>query len=516
ITGILFFVARPRLLAAGALHQYAAALAVRNQRALASGLERLFLARRFPLLALLRPVEFCAGLRDHLLAKLLAQHAGLHFLGLAFLDLAELERAVGHADQPIHLEPEMRHHIAHLAVLALADRKHQPDIGALVALQRGVDRPVFDAVDLDAILQLIELRLRHLAVGANAVAPEPAGIRQFQHTGEPTIIGEQQKPLGVEIEPSDRDQPWQAFRQIVEHGRPPLGVGMRRHQSPGLVIEKQPRAFARRQRLSIDHDHVVGGDVERRRVDDAAVDGDAALRDHLLGIAARGKARARQCLCNALTGFLRLYFLARGAPVEIGLPLAVGAAAAKGRTLREDLAVVLIVAARTIGETAFAARMAIVAAAAGLLIALEPGAAEFGAIFTRVIVARTREARPPVAIVAWPVVTGLVEFRPVGFSLAIAARRTLETFLALLPGLRFTARRTIAEILVKILAKILARAAIPAAVAILGTTGEFALAAKLPLGPIAVARRPRAIGAIPARPVAAPTKIFAARRIRAL
>src|SRR6185312_5764413 len=139
ITGILFFVARPRLLAAGALHQYAAALAVRNQRALACGLERLFLARRFPLLALLRPVEFCAGLRDHLLAKLLAQHAGLHFLGLAFLDLAELERAVGHADQPVHLEPEMRHHIAHLAVLALADRKHQPDIGALVALQRGVD-----------------------------------------------------------------------------------------------------------------------------------------------------------------------------------------------------------------------------------------------------------------------------------------------------------------------------------------------------------------------------------------
>src|SRR5207237_8384118 len=73
------FVAGPRLLAAGALHQHTAALAVCDQRALARGLERLFFARRFPLLALLRPVEFRAGLRDPLLAALLAAPAGLHF-----------------------------------------------------------------------------------------------------------------------------------------------------------------------------------------------------------------------------------------------------------------------------------------------------------------------------------------------------------------------------------------------------------------------------------------------------
>src|SRR3974390_2446967 len=63
--------------------------------------------------------------------------------------LAELERTVGNADQPVHLEPEMGEHIAHLAVLALADRKHQPDIGALVTLQRRIDRTVFDVFDLD-------------------------------------------------------------------------------------------------------------------------------------------------------------------------------------------------------------------------------------------------------------------------------------------------------------------------------------------------------------------------------
>ena len=98
----------------------------------------------------------------------------------------------------------MRHHVAHLAVLAFADRKHQPDIGALVALQRRIDRAVFDAVDLDAFFQLVELALRDLAMGADAITPQPAGVRQFERARQPAIIGEQQQAFGVEIEPADR------------------------------------------------------------------------------------------------------------------------------------------------------------------------------------------------------------------------------------------------------------------------------------------------------------------------
>ena len=86
----------------------------------------------------------------------------------------------------------MGHDVADLAVLAFADRKHQPDIGALVALQRRIDRAVFDAVDLDALLQFIELRLRHLAMGADAIAPQPAGVGQFERARQPAVIGQQQ------------------------------------------------------------------------------------------------------------------------------------------------------------------------------------------------------------------------------------------------------------------------------------------------------------------------------------
>src|SRR6185295_4374920 len=180
----LILVAGAGLLAAGALHQHAAALAVGDQCAFPRRLERLLAARRVGLFVVglfvrlftwHRPVEIGTRKRCDLLAELLAQHAGLDLLDLAFDEFAELERAVGNTDQPVHLEAEMGHDVADLPVLAFADRKHQPDIGALVALQRRIDRAVFDAVNLDALLELIELRLRDLAMGADAIAPQPAG-----------------------------------------------------------------------------------------------------------------------------------------------------------------------------------------------------------------------------------------------------------------------------------------------------------------------------------------------------
>ena len=152
---------------------------------------------------------------------------------------------------------------------------------------------------------------------------------------------------------------------------------------------------------------------------------------HLLGIAARGEARTRQHLGDALAGLLRLrrLFAARAA-FEITLARAIGAAAAEGRTLLEDPALVLVFTARTIAEAAFAARMLVpVGAALGALaraiefrtvtaapttvaIAVTTGPIELGTVLTRAIelgplaertiarrtiVARTREARTVVA-----------------------------------------------------------------------------------------------------------------------
>src|SRR5581483_8840885 len=136
-----------------------------------------------------------------------------------------------------------------------------------------------------------------------------------------------------------------------------------------LVIQKQPRALARRQRLAVDHDLVIGGDIERGRVDDAAVNSHAPLHHPLLGITARGEPCPRQDLCNALTGLLGLELLARRtflksalAVAEIVLALTIATTAAEGRALGEALAAFVVLAAWPI-ETRPAERGAIVIAA---------------------------------------------------------------------------------------------------------------------------------------------------------
>ena len=206
-----------------------------------------------------RRVEIRAGLRRRSSRRAArAAPAVFDFLHRAVGELAQLERPERHADQPVHLQAERLQHVAHLAVLALADGEGEPDIGALLAVERRLDRPVAHAVDGDAAAQAVERLLRDAAVRAHAIAPQPAGRRQFEHARQPAVIGEQQQAFGVEVEPADADQPRQVLRQRAEDGRPPLRVGMGGHQAARLVVEEQPRALAPRQRLAVDRDAVGG------------------------------------------------------------------------------------------------------------------------------------------------------------------------------------------------------------------------------------------------------------------
>src|SRR4029077_10143296 len=139
-------------------------------------------------------------------------------------------------------------------------------------------------------------------------------------------------------------------------------------------------------------------DIQRRRIDDAAVDGDAALRDPLFGVAARGKPCARDHLGDPLAGFLFARWTRRPR-FEIRRALAIGATAAECRTLGKDPAVVFIVAARAI-VTRFTARMFLPAGAAfgpsSVALAIAAGAVEFRAIpaiFARTIELRTLAKR---------------------------------------------------------------------------------------------------------------------------
>ena len=247
-----------------------------------------------------RRVEIGAGLFDETRAQLVAQHAAAHFQHLAFGQIAELERTVGNADQAVDLETERAEHVLDLAVLAFTQAHADPDIVALGAVERGVDCAVEHAVDGNAFLQLVERCLIDLAMGAHAVAPQPASGRQFQHAGKTAIVGEQQQAFGIDIETADGEHTRQFTRQIVEDGRAAFRVGIGRHQTGGLVVKPQARALGAANRHAVDFDLVGQRGVHHRRIQLDAVQRYAAFHDHALDIATRGDACARHDLGNAL------------------------------------------------------------------------------------------------------------------------------------------------------------------------------------------------------------------------
>ena len=103
------------------------------------------------------------------------------------------------------------------------------------------------------------------AVGADAVAAEPAGRRQLEDAREAAVVGEEEQALGVDVEAADRDHPRHVRRQGGEDGRPAFRVAGGGDQALRLVVEPEPRALALGQRLAVDGDAVARADVQRRR-----------------------------------------------------------------------------------------------------------------------------------------------------------------------------------------------------------------------------------------------------------
>ena len=273
-----------------------------------------------------RAFEVDAGLASELRSELLLQDLGAHLLDESALEVAELERPEGEADQPVHGKAEMLEDVLDLAVLALAQAERDPDIVALHAVERRLDRSVVHALEGDRRLELVELRLRHVAMRAHPVAAHPAGVRMGDHLGEPAVIGEEQEPLGVDVEAADRDDARQILGQALEHGRPAFGIARRGDEAARLVEEPQPRALARRQRLAVDGDPVLVVTLTAGESSTCAVERDAALGDHRLGVAARRDAGAGDHLGDAVL-LRRLGLRLRGGGALVAGAAAIGPAA---------------------------------------------------------------------------------------------------------------------------------------------------------------------------------------------
>ncbi|MNI26654.1 hypothetical protein D3C73_803640 [compost metagenome] len=171
---------------------------------------------------------------------------------------------------------------------------------ALGTVERRFDRTVEHAVDGNAILQFVERGLIDLTMGAHAVASQPAGGRQFERARQTAVIGQKQQAFGVDVEAADGENPRQAFRQVVEHGRATFRIGIGRHQATGLVVEPKTGALDAADRHAIHFDLVFQRHVDHRCIERLAVQCDATFEDHPLHVTTRSYADTGENFRNTL------------------------------------------------------------------------------------------------------------------------------------------------------------------------------------------------------------------------
>ncbi len=116
---------------------------------------------------------------------------------------------------------------------------------------------------------------------------------------EVAVIGEDQQPFGVGVEPTNREHPRLGGHEVGDD-RPSLRVGEGGHHAPRLVQQVVDETGSDCERRAVDLD-AIDFDVDSATEDgDVAVDGDSAVGDQLLAGAAAAQAPLREHLLEAV------------------------------------------------------------------------------------------------------------------------------------------------------------------------------------------------------------------------
>ena len=162
----------------------------------------------------------------------------------------------------------------------------------MLAFEFGVDGAVFYTVNGYTAFELVEGGLLDPAMGADFVAPQPAGFWKFNQACKGAVIGQEQKAFGIDIKPAYGYQTGELIRQGVKDGWPAIRVLVGGHLAFWFMIAKKPSLLVTRQGFAIDLDFVDRGDVEGGACDGFAVYINASVIYPDLGFAPRAKTGA--------------------------------------------------------------------------------------------------------------------------------------------------------------------------------------------------------------------------------
>ena len=165
------------------------------------------------------------------------------------LQPAVRDRADAHAHQPAHRMADRVAHPAHLAVASFVDR----DAQQVRRRQRDLRRRGDAVLERDALAEHAHRRGRGSSRDLGQVLLLDPERRMGEPMREVAVVREEQQPLGVGVEPTDREHPRLGGHEVGDD-RPSLRVGERRHHASRLVQQVVdetrvgPRAARRRPR----------------------------------------------------------------------------------------------------------------------------------------------------------------------------------------------------------------------------------------------------------------------------
>lgn len=217
---------------------------------------------------------------------------------------AQAQRAHADPTQPGDGDADRLHDPTDDVVHALVDHHRQDQ--AVVGLAEDAELPRDDSatVDRHPVADPLQCLLARPREGQDVVLLVELVAGVHHPVGDIAVVGQEQEPLGVAVEPADRKD---ALPHVDEvHDRPPVALVADGRDVAAWLVEQDVPGLLGSEELAVDPEEGGAGiDLGAELGDDLAVDRDPPGANHLLGGAARSHPAGRHHALQAFHGWLR-------------------------------------------------------------------------------------------------------------------------------------------------------------------------------------------------------------------
>jgi hypothetical protein len=231
-------------------------------------------------------------------------HPG-NFLGSELPDLPrphprDRDSALGRPEQPEHWMADGGAEALDQMRTALPHLEHQPGVALGGFESLGPKSPCWSILEPYSLAEPLQRLLRGRPLHLHEIGAPNLEAGMQQSVCSRAVIGEQQRPFGIPIQPPYREDPHRNLPEKLRHRGASFGIGERGH-NPGRLVQKVPGGRLRRGHQRAVHRHQIA------RLDFGAQLGDALVvdlhpprGDEPLGVSSGGHARPGQELLQPL------------------------------------------------------------------------------------------------------------------------------------------------------------------------------------------------------------------------